>query len=44
VVHRQVIDSSPPSVEYSLTALGLELVPAIESIAQVGYRLRQEVR
>jgi DNA-binding HxlR family transcriptional regulator len=42
VVRRQVIDSSPPSVEYSLTALGLELVPAIEAIAHVGYKLKQQ--
>ena len=41
VVRRRVIDSSPPSVEYSLSELGLELVPAIEAIAQVGYKLRQ---
>jgi DNA-binding HxlR family transcriptional regulator len=41
VVHRQVIGSSPPSVEYSLSELGRELVPAIESIAHVGYKLKQ---
>jgi DNA-binding HxlR family transcriptional regulator len=37
VVRRRVIDSSPPSVEYSLSELGLELVPAIEAIAHVGH-------
>jgi DNA-binding HxlR family transcriptional regulator len=42
VVRRQVIDSSPPSVEYSLTDLGRELVPAIEAIAHVGYKLKQQ--
>ena len=42
VVRRQVIGTSPPSVEYSLSPLGLELVPAIEAIAQVGYRLKQQ--
>jgi DNA-binding HxlR family transcriptional regulator len=42
VVRRQVIESSPPSVEYSPNTLGLERVPAIESIAHVGYRLRQQ--
>jgi DNA-binding HxlR family transcriptional regulator len=41
VVSRRVIDSSPPSVEYSLSDLGLELVPAIEAIGQVGHKLRQ---
>src|SRR5262245_22726623 len=42
VVRRQVINSSPPSVEYSLTELGRELVPAIEAIAHVGYKLKQQ--
>ena len=42
VVHRRVIDSSPPSVEYSLTTLGVELVPAIEAIAEVGQKLKQQ--
>lgn len=41
IVRRQVLDTSPPSVEYSLTALGQELVPAIEAIAHVGYKLKQ---
>ena len=43
VVDRRVVDSSPPSVEYSLTPLGRELVPAIEAIARVGYKLKKEV-
>jgi DNA-binding HxlR family transcriptional regulator len=43
VVDRRVVDTSPPSVEYSLTALGRELVPAIEAIARVGYKLKKEV-
>jgi DNA-binding HxlR family transcriptional regulator len=43
VVRRAVIDSSPPSVEYSLSTLGLELVPAIEAIAQVGFRLKHQM-
>ena len=29
-----------PSVEYALTALGHELVPAIAAIAEVGYKLK----
>lgn len=41
VVRRQVLPTTPPSVEYSLTELGRELVPAIEAIAHVGYKLRQ---
>lgn len=42
VVIRRVMETSPPSVEYSLSDLGRELVPAIHSIARVGYRLKQE--
>ena len=42
VVERRVVDTSPPSVEYSLTPLGRELVPAIEAIARVGYKLKKE--
>jgi DNA-binding HxlR family transcriptional regulator len=39
IIVRTVQPTSPPSVEYSLTDLGHELVPAIEAIASVG-RLR----
>lgn len=42
IVDRTVGDTSPPSVEYSLTALGHELVPAIEAIARVGQKLKRE--
>jgi DNA-binding HxlR family transcriptional regulator len=42
VVDRKVSDTSPPSVEYSLTPLGRELVPAIEAIARVGQKLKRE--
>jgi DNA-binding HxlR family transcriptional regulator len=42
VIARQVMPTSPPSVEYSLTPLGRELVPAIQSIVRVGEKLRQE--
>jgi DNA-binding HxlR family transcriptional regulator len=42
IVDRTVVDTSPPSVEYALTALGRELVPAIEAIARVGYKLKRE--
>jgi DNA-binding HxlR family transcriptional regulator len=46
IVDRVVQPTSPPSVEYSLTSLGRELVPAIEAIASVGRRLKraQKVR
>ena len=39
VITRRVMPTSPPSVEYALTELGRELVPAIEAIARVGHRL-----
>jgi len=42
IVERRVVDTSPPSVEYSLTPLGRELVPAIEAIARVGFKLKRE--
>jgi DNA-binding HxlR family transcriptional regulator len=41
VVTRAVMPTSPPSVEYSLTALGKELVPAIEAIVRVGHKLKR---
>jgi DNA-binding HxlR family transcriptional regulator len=41
VITRTVMNTSPPSVEYALTDLGHELVPAIEAIAHVGFKLRQ---
>lgn len=40
VVNRRVMPTSPPSVEYSLTELGRELLPAIEAIVDVGTRLQ----
>jgi DNA-binding HxlR family transcriptional regulator len=41
VVVREVLPTSPPSVEYSLSILGLELKPAIEAIVAVGHRLKE---
>lgn len=41
VVTREVKPTSPPSVEYALTDLGHELVPAIESIVRVGEKIKQ---
>lgn len=41
VITRTVMATSPPSVEYALTELGRELVPAIQSIAKVGYKLKK---
>jgi DNA-binding HxlR family transcriptional regulator len=40
VVVRLVVPTSPPSVEYKLTDLGEELMPAIKSIVAVGKQLK----
>jgi DNA-binding HxlR family transcriptional regulator len=40
LVTRTVVASSPPSVEYRLTEIGLELMPAIKAIVSVGKRLK----
>lgn len=40
VLERRVCDTSPPSVEYSLTDLGHELVVALEGIVKVGHKLK----
>ncbi|MFN3349255.1 winged helix-turn-helix transcriptional regulator [Pseudorhodoplanes sp.] len=39
VIERRVMPTSPPSVEYSLTPLGEELIPAINAIVSIGRRL-----
>jgi DNA-binding HxlR family transcriptional regulator len=46
VLTRQVMPTSPPSVEYALTELGDELLPAIRAIVAVGHKLKgvEEVR
>ena len=41
VVTRSVVATSPPSVEYELTKLGKELLPAIKAIVDVGERLKK---
>jgi DNA-binding HxlR family transcriptional regulator len=43
VVAREVMPSSPPSVEYSLTEVGHELIPVIDAIVKVGTRLRDNL-
>ncbi|MEP3048597.1 MAG: helix-turn-helix domain-containing protein [Roseibium sp.] len=40
VIDRHVKPTSPPSVEYQLTALGEELIPALEGIVAVGHKLK----
>jgi DNA-binding HxlR family transcriptional regulator len=41
VVARRVMPTSPPSVEYELTELGRELLPAIAAIVAVGTKLAE---
>lgn len=41
VVTRHVLETSPPSVEYALSDLGRELVPAIQAIISVGSKLKK---
>lgn len=40
VIARVEVNSSPPTVEYSLTKLGSKLKPAIEAIVEVGHQLK----
>lgn len=42
VITRRVVPTSPPSVEYALTDLGQELIPAINAIVQVGLKLKKK--
>lgn len=44
VVTREVLATSPPSVEYALSGVGMELVPVIDSIVRVGTRLLEGKR
>ena len=41
VLNRLVKPTSPPSVEYELTPLGAELIPALDAIVQVGHQLKK---
>ncbi|MEO0881551.1 MAG: helix-turn-helix domain-containing protein [Pseudomonadota bacterium] len=41
VILRHVRPTSPPSVEYELTDLGAELIPALEGIVAVGHKLKE---
>jgi len=40
LITRRVLATSPPSVEYTLTPLGHELIPAIKAIVEVGTKLK----
>ncbi|MBL4772277.1 MAG: helix-turn-helix transcriptional regulator, partial [Alcanivoracaceae bacterium] len=41
VLNREVKPTSPPSVEYSLTEEGADLLPAIKAIVKVGEKLKK---
>ncbi len=41
VVSRSVLATSPPSTEYGLTELGIELIPAIKALVAVGNKLKE---
>ena len=42
VVTREVLPTSPPSVEYALSDVGHELIPVINAIVKVGTKLRDD--
>lgn len=42
VLNRKVLPTTPPMVEYSLTRLGLELIPILEEIQKVGKKLSRK--
>lgn len=44
VLSRQVMPTSPPTVEYALTELGRELLPAIRAIVEVGTKLHGKLQ
>jgi DNA-binding HxlR family transcriptional regulator len=41
IVERRVMPTAPPTVEYELTELGRELLPAVDAIVEVGHRLKR---
>ena len=42
VLTRNIQSTTPPSVEYTLTPLGLELVLALNAIVEIGHKLKAE--
>ena len=42
VITRTIQPTTPPSVEYALTPLGRELVPALDAIVEIGHKLKQQ--
>ena len=44
VLERRVMPTTPPTVEYELTDLGREILPAVDAIVKVGQRLGRRRR
>ncbi|WP_407048652.1 winged helix-turn-helix transcriptional regulator [Methyloraptor flagellatus] len=44
VLTRTIQPTTPPSVEYALTTLGEELLPALTAIVEIGHKLKSGVR
>jgi DNA-binding HxlR family transcriptional regulator len=44
VVARQVLPTSPPTVEYSLTPFGFKFQPVLDAIVEVGAELQRRQR
>ncbi|WP_426130422.1 winged helix-turn-helix transcriptional regulator [Pararhizobium sp. PWRC1-1] len=40
VINRTIQPTTPPSVEYALTTLGNDLIPALSAIVDVGHKLK----
>lgn len=42
IIQRNVMPTSPPSVEYQLTEIGKDIVPALDSLVGVGHKLKTQ--
>jgi DNA-binding HxlR family transcriptional regulator len=43
IITREVMPTSPPTVEYTLTAVGYKIGPALQSIVEVGEAIQKHV-